>query len=151
MLKSFLVAGWLVAATCGALAQNQATTEQQAAAELSGEMLECSVYFRIVATCLQGVPDTRVPEAIRQLNDNASKIGGLATRTGAATGVSIDGQQDKSKSLRDEMMSSLSNTCHNISILLHRYHNFCVQLTDNPDPRRAELLQQGKCSGSYKC
>jgi hypothetical protein len=151
MLKLLLSVSFLLAAPCGALAQSQSNAEQQAASELSGEMLECSVYFRIVATCLQGVPDTRVPEAIRQLNESASKIGGIAMSTGAAIGVSIDGQQAKSKSLRDEMMSSLSNTCHNIAILLHRYHNFCQQLTDNSDPRRAELLQEKKCTGSYKC
>jgi hypothetical protein len=144
MLKLVLAAGWIITGTCGALAQSSSDAEKSAATELSGEMLECSVYFRIAATCMQGVPDTRVPQTIRELNKNASKIGELAISTGATAGVTVEAQQARSTSLHDEMTRSIFNKCHNISILLHRYHNFCLRLIDHADLRRAELLQQKK-------
>ncbi len=144
MLKLLVAAGWIIIGTCGAWAQSRSDAEQRAATELSGEMLECSVYFRIAATCMHGVPDTRVPETIRYLNENASKIGELAISTGAPVGVTVEAQQARSKSLHGELMNSIFNKCHNISILLHRYHNFCLRLVDHADLRRAELLQQKK-------
>lgn len=55
------------------------------------------------------------------------------------------------KLMRDEMMKSLNSNCTNIAILLEKYSNFCQQLIQNADPRFAELLQEKKCTGSYKC
>ena len=144
MQKLALALGWIVVATCGASAQSPSDAEKSAATALSGEMLECSVYFRIVATCMVGVPDTRVPETIRVLNEHASRIGALAISVGAPAGVTVEAQQARSQSLHGELMSAIFDTCKNIAILLHRYHNSCLRLVDHADQRRAELLQQGK-------
>lgn len=144
-MRTFVLAvGWIAFATCSALAESPADAEKRAATELSGEMLECSMYYRIVATCMEGVPDTRVPETIRSLNDTASKVGELAVGVGTSAGISVDAQQAKSQTLRTELMNAIFGRCFNISILLHRYHNFCQRLVDHADLRRAELLQRGK-------
>jgi hypothetical protein len=135
-----------------ARADSQTERETFAATELSDEMLECSVYFRIAAACLQNVPDTRVPQAIKALNDEAVKVSRLAQRTGADVGMSREGQRERSKALHGSLMGEIHNTCEHISILLHTRHTFCERLIENPDPRFAELLQhQKKCVGSYKC
>ena len=88
---------------------------------------------------------------ISDLNAQASKIGGLAISTGATVGVTIEGQQARSKLMRDEMSQKLNNNCTNIAVLMEKYLTFCKQLSENADPRLAELLQGKKCAGSYKC
>jgi hypothetical protein len=135
-----------------ARADSQTERETFAATELSDEMLECSVYFRIAAACMKGVPDMRVPETIKALNERAAKIGNLAQRAGADVGMSREGQRERSKALHATLMGEIHNTCGHISILLRTRHTFCERLIENPDPRFAELLQsQKKCVGSYKC
>ena len=146
-----LVVSWIGIMTCGALAQNPSDADKRAVNELSGEMLECSVYFLISATCLQGNPDPRIPQLTKSLNEQASKIGGLAISTGQKVGVTVEAQTARSKLMRDDMMKLLNNNCTNIATLLEKYTNFCKQLTENADPRLAELLQGKKCTGSYKC
>jgi len=128
-------------AMCSARAQSP-SDGNSAATALADEMLRCSVYFRITAACLVGVPDTRVPQTIKDLNDNASRIGQFAASVAAPSGLTVEAQQARSHVLRDEMMASLNNTCHNIAILLHQYHGFCQQLVDTADSRQAGLLQQ---------
>ncbi|MDR3467674.1 MAG: hypothetical protein P4M07_17230 [Xanthobacteraceae bacterium] len=144
MRKLVLAIGWIIIAACGASAQSPSDADKRAATELSGEMLECSVYFRITAACMVGVPDTRVPETIRILNEHASKIGERAISIGVPAGVTVEAQQARSQALHSELMNSIFHTCYNIAILLHRYHNSCLRLVDHADLRRAELLQQGK-------
>jgi hypothetical protein len=151
MLRRLLVLAWMCITTCSAFAQSLSEPETRAVNELSGEMAECAVYLLISATCLEGNPDPRTPQLIKDLNANASKIGGLAISTGRAVGVTIEGQQARMKLMRDEMMKSLNNNCTNIAVLLEKYSNFCQQLIQDADPRFAELLQQKKCTGSYKC
>ena len=60
MLK--LIIAWICIMTTGALAQSLSDVEKRAVNELSGEMLECSVYFLVSATCLQGSPDPSTPQ-----------------------------------------------------------------------------------------
>lgn len=57
MLKLLLAVAWMNLTTCSAFAQGLSDAEKRAANELSGEMLECSVYLLISATCLEGNPD----------------------------------------------------------------------------------------------
>jgi hypothetical protein len=149
MLK-FIIA-WVIITTTGALAQNLSDADKRAVNELSGEMLECSVYFLISATCLQGNPDPRIPQLTKSLNEQASNIGGLAISTGQVVGVTVEAQSARSKLMRDDMIKLLNNNCTNISVLLEKYSNFCKQLTENVEPRLAELVQGKKCTGTYRC
>jgi hypothetical protein len=47
----------------GAIGQNLSDDQKRAVNELSGEMLDCAVYFLISAQCLEGHPDPRIPTA----------------------------------------------------------------------------------------
>jgi hypothetical protein len=133
------------------LAQSFSASEARAVNELSGEMLECSVYFLISATCLQGNPEPRIPQIIKGLKEQASKVGTLAIKSGRLVGVTDDAVGARASLMRAEMMKSLNDNCTNIAVLLGKYNNFCQQLTQDADPRLAELLRGGKCTGSYKC
>jgi hypothetical protein len=149
MLK-FIVA-WIIIMTASASAQNSSDAEGRAVNEISGELLECSVYFLVTAFCLQGNPDPGIPQLIKDLNAQASKIGTLAITIGRSVGVTDEAVGARSKLMNAEMMKKLNNNCTNIAVLLEKYSNFCKQLTENADPRLAELLQGKKCTGSYKC
>jgi hypothetical protein len=149
MLKLIVV--WISIMTTGALSQTLSDAETRAVNELSGEMLECSVYFLISATCLQGNPDPRIPQIIKDLNGQAAKIGGLGITTGRLVGITDEAVGARAKLMRADMMKSLNNNCINIATLLEKYNNFCQLLTQNADPRLKELMKMKKCTGTYKC
>jgi hypothetical protein len=151
MFKQILVASWVIILTTGAFTQPLSDAETRAVNELSGEMLECSVYFLVSATCLEGNPDPRIPQMIKNLNEQASKIGQLAITTGRIVGVTDEAVGARMKLMRDDLLKRLNNNCTNIATLLEKYTNFCKALTENADPRLAELLRGQKCTGSYKC
>jgi hypothetical protein len=135
MLKLMLAVSWISIMTCGASAQDLSDAQtRRAVNELSGEMLECSVYFLVFAFCLQGNPDPSVPQLIKDLNAQASKIGTLATTTGRMLGVTDEAVAARSRLMRDDMMKKLNNNCTNIAVLMEKYINFCKQLTENADP-----------------
>ena len=150
MLK--LIVAWIIIMTTVALAQNPSyADEKRAINEVSGELLECSVYFLTTAFCVQGHPDPSVPQLIKDYNAQASKTGTLAITIGRSVGVTDEAVGARSRLMHADMMKKLNNNCTNISVLLEKYSNFCKQLTENADPRLAELLQGKKCTGSYKC
>jgi hypothetical protein len=151
MLNLILAVCWISIMTTGAIAQALSDAQTRAINELSGEMSECAVYFLITATCLEGNPEPRTPQLIKDLKEQAGKIGALAIKTGRIVGVTDDAVGARMRLTRDDMMKSLNNNCTNIAVLLEKYTNFCQALTQNADPRLGELLQGEKCTGSYKC
>jgi len=152
MLKLMLAVGWISIMTMGAFAQKGLSdAETRALNELSGEMSDCSVYFLITATCLEGNPEPSTPQLIKTLKEQANKILQLAVTTGRMVGVTDEGIGARMRLTRDDMMKSLNNNCTNIAVLLEKYVNFCPQLAQNADPRLLELMQGKKCTGSYKC
>lgn len=119
--------------------------------EISGEMLECSVYFQIAASCVRGHPDPNVPKLIADLKARSEKIGILGMKIGRTVGVTDDAVAARMKLMNVDMMKRLNNNCTNISILLERYSDFCKQLVENADPRLDEIMHGKVCTGSYKC
>ena len=93
MSRRSIFVGLLFALSCstitsGALAQTKSLSdvEKRAANELSGELLECSIYLKTSAMCMEGNPDPRIPQLSKTLEENATKLGDLAMSTGAAVG-----------------------------------------------------------------
>jgi hypothetical protein len=115
--------------------------------ELSGELLECSVYFRIASECVKGHPDAG--DLPKQLEIASRNIGTLAVSTGRSLGVSDDAYVARMKMKSRSLMAQLSGNCVNISVLMERYQTFCVALHNNADPRLVELMKGKKCGGSY--
>src|SRR6476661_894751 len=56
--------------------------------ELTGEMLECSVYYIISANCIEGHPDPDAPGLVKTYKGLANDIATLAISTGKSVGVS---------------------------------------------------------------
>jgi hypothetical protein len=119
--------------------------------ELTGEMLECSVYYVISANCIEGHPDPDAPALVKTYKGLANDIATLAINTGKSVGVSEDAVNAKLSLISKNLMGSIGNKCVSISVLFEKYDSFCKQLAKNVDARLKELLAGKKCSGIYRC
>ncbi len=119
--------------------------------ELTGEMLECSVYYVISANCIEGHPDPDAPRLVKTYKGLANDILALAIKTGKSGGVSEDAVNARLTPVSKDLMGSIGNKCVMINVLFDRYDNFCKQLARNVDARLNELLAGKKCSGMYRC
>jgi hypothetical protein len=146
-----LIIAWICIMTTGAFAQSLSDAEKRAVNELSGEMLECSVYFLVSATCLQGSPDPSTPQITKNLNEQGAKFGELAITTGRIVGMTDAALGARAESIRADMMKAANSNCIKIPTLVEKYSNFCQLLTNNADSRLEELTQGKKCTGLYKC
>jgi hypothetical protein len=75
MLKSIIAAIATGCMTFVAVGQPLSENEIRAVNELSGELLECSVYFTISAQCVRGHPDPSVPRLIKNLEEMSTTAG----------------------------------------------------------------------------
>jgi hypothetical protein len=119
--------------------------------ELTGEMLECSVYYVISAQCIEGHPDPDAPGLVKTYKGLANDIATLAINTGKTVGVSDDAVNARLSLISKNLMASIGNKCVSISVLFEKYDSFCKQLAKNVDARLKELLAGKKCSGIYRC
>jgi hypothetical protein len=119
--------------------------------ELTGEMLECSIYYIISANCIEGHPDPDAPELVKTYKGLANDIAVLAISIGKSVGVSEDAVNARLGLISKNLMGSIGNKCVMINVLFDRYDNFCKQLAKNVDARLKELLAGKKCSGIYRC
>jgi len=119
--------------------------------ELTGEMLECSVYYIISAQCIEGHPDPDAPGLVKTYKGLANDIATLAISTGKSVGVSDDAVNARLSLITKNLMDSIANKCVMINVLFDRYDNFCKQLVQNVDARLKELLAGKKCTGIYRC
>jgi len=119
--------------------------------ELSMELMECSVYFLTVSTCVSQFPDPRAPDAVRSYRKAADDMGTLAANVGAPVGVSTRALLARQKMVYDDIMASIDKNCVNVSVPMERYNKFCKQLSTNPDIRIKEIASGRICGGSYRC
>src|SRR5947209_3576212 len=119
--------------------------------ELTGEMLECSVYYIISANCIEGHPNPDAPGLVKTYKGLANDIATLAISTGKSVGVSDDAVNARLSLITKNLMDSIANKCVMINVLFDRCDNFCKQLVGNVDARLKELLAGKKCSGIYRC
>jgi hypothetical protein len=119
--------------------------------ELTGEMLECSVYYIISANCIEGHPDPDAPGLVKTYKGLANDIATLAISTGKSVGVSDDAVNARLSLISKDLMGSIGNKCVMINVLFDRYDDFCKQLAKNVDARLKELLAGKKCTGIYRC
>jgi hypothetical protein len=149
MLKITVVIAGLIISTA-VMGQNAARQQtNDALNELSSEMTECSVYFIVSSTCFK--KDPQAADMVRDYRRAADKIAELALTTGGAVGLSVQGLAARQKLMFEDMMTSTSKNCTNLSVLLERYSRFCKQLAQAPDDRLKELLSGKTCTGSYRC
>jgi hypothetical protein len=151
VLKPIIAAFAIGCMTFVAIGQPLSENEKRAVNELSGELLECSVYFTISAECMRGHPDPRVPSIIKKYEEASTTAGGKAMMVGRIVGLTDDAVASRMKLIQNEMMKSIKDNCVNIAVLLERYANFCPGLLQDMDPRLNELQQGKKCTGTYKC
>jgi len=118
---------------------------------LSGEYLECSAYFTVIAYCMGGYPAPTVPKLLRDYQQSAKTALGLAISTGRAVGLTSASVEATSKLVATSQMQSVNSGCSNIRDLSQRYDAFCKQLLQVPDERFAELLAGKICTGLFKC
>jgi|SRR5689334_14551543 hypothetical protein len=151
MLKYIIAAIATSCMTFVAVGQPLSENEIRAVNELSGELLECSVYFTIGVQCMRGHPDPSIPRLIKTYEEMSTTAGVKSMQVGKVVGVTDAAVGSRMKLITNEMTKSMNNNCVNISVLLERYANFCQQLLQDMDPRLIELKQDKKCTGSYKC
>ena len=130
-----------------ALQKNKTT----ALVRLSGEYLECSVYFSVAAYCMASYPAPAVTKIVRDYQDAAKtalKLGTSADRVAGVNNYSVDA---RSRPFVAAQIESIKRNCLNMSALSERYDAFCKQLMQAPDRRIDELLTGKICTGLFKC
>jgi len=123
----------------------------RAASELSGEMLECAVFFAIGAQCVRGHAHQSVPGVVTDAMQAFQDMLDLARKTGRTVGVSDAAATARRNTVTDAMLKAMGGNCNNIGVILERYADFCEQLRRDADPRLKELLAGKTCTGTYRC
>ena len=119
--------------------------------ELSGEMLECAVFFAIGAQCVRRHHDQSVPGVVTDAMVAFKDMLDLARKTGRTLGVSDAAATGRRNMATDAMLKAMGGKCINISVILERYADFCGQLRRDADPRLKELLAGQTCTRKYRC
>jgi hypothetical protein len=151
-LKVMLIA--LLLASSAALAQKPDLSEANVARslnELSGEMLECAVFFAISSQCVKGHPDPSAPKTVESTLEAFVEMLDMAIDTGRKVGLSQAAITARQKMVTDAMMKSMGGNCINIAVVIERHADFCGQLHRDADPRLQELLAGQTCTRKYRC
>ena len=129
-----------------------AQTNQQmiwAMGEVGEELQVCSVYFTVISGCLQ----QQEPAISKKYQQGAERLGFLGATSKQSAGVSKEAYLAFSDVLFKDMMKAMDGSCTNFAVLLKKYMDFCVQLSQDADPRlRAWIAcihagQHGLCGG----
>jgi hypothetical protein len=111
-----------------------AQTNQQmiwAMGEVGEELQVCSIYFTVVAGCLQ----QQEPDISKKYQQGAERLGLLGATSKQSAGVSKEAYLAFSDVLFKAMMNPMGGNCTNIAVLLNKYMDFCVQISQDADPR----------------
>jgi hypothetical protein len=119
--------------------------------ELSGEMLECAVFFAVGAQCMRGHPDQSVPGVVSDATQAFQDMLDLGVKTGRTAGLSDAAATAQRNMVTDAMLKSMGGNCSNIGVVLERYADFCGQLRRDAEPRLKELVAGQTCSRTYRC
>ena len=119
--------------------------------ELSGEMLECAVFFAVGAQCMRDHPDRPIPGVASDVTQAFQDMLDLGLKTGRTVGLSNGAATARRNMVTDAMLKSMGGNCINIGGVLERYADFCGQLRRDADPRLKELLAGQTCSRTYRC
>jgi hypothetical protein len=115
--------------------------------ELTGEMLECAVYFNLLSVCIDG----QDPKLQKDMENAGEALVGIAIEFGEKFGVTHEGITSSMKLYSERIEESINKNCHNISVAMERYVKFCQGLQQDPKKRFEELLTDNYCNSSYKC
>ena len=151
-LRVMLIA--LLVASSPAMGQKPDLSEPNVARslnELSGEMLECAVFFAIGSQCVKGHPDPSAPETVESAMKAFDELLDMAIDTGRKAGLSQAAITARQKMTTDAMMKLMGGQCINIAVVIERYADFCEQLHRDADPRLQELLAGQTCTRKYRC
>jgi hypothetical protein len=119
--------------------------------ELSGEKLECAVFFSVGAQCVRGHPDQSVPGVVSDVTQAFQDMLDRGVKTSRTAGLSDAAATARRNMVTDAMLKSMGGNCINIGVVLERYADFCGQLRRDADPRLKELLAGQTCSRTYRC
>jgi hypothetical protein len=125
------------------IGQTDEDIKKQAVDEVASEMLQCSLWFVLVSTCIDEQPPESIadhPTLALRFRKAAEKLLGLARR---APGFSDEAVIARGALLAEEMKKSMGRTCTNISVPSKKYGKFCQRLADDDAGQR--FLEWIKC------
>jgi hypothetical protein len=135
-----------------ALAEDRALTERTSVLhEFSGEMLECSVYYRVALQCFEDYPDPRATKVASEYRAAAEQLTAVARGIAHSIGQSEAAFGSSIALIMKDQTAAINQSCINISVLQRRYAAFCQHLAQSPDDRFRELLARKICTGEYTC
>lgn len=135
-----------------ALAEDRAPTERASVLhEFSGEMLECSVYYRVAIQCFEDYPDPRAPKVASEYRAAMDQLTTVALGIARSIGQSEAAFMSSAAIIMKDQMAAINQSCTNISVLEQRYAAFCQHLARSPDDRFRELAAGKACTAEYRC
>jgi hypothetical protein len=148
-MRAFAVTLLALYLSAGAAA---ALTNQEmiwAMGEVGEELQVCSIYFTVTSGCLE----RQEPATSKKYMQAAEGLALLGLSSKQSAGVSKKAYLAFSDVLFKDMMKAMDGSCTNFAVLLKKYMDFCVQLSQDADPRlRAWIAcihagQHGLCGG----
>jgi hypothetical protein len=149
-----VVLGVIAVTLSGALALAEDTASIERASvlhEFSGEMLECSVYYRVAVQCFENYPDPRAPKIASEYRTAVDHLTAGAFALARSIGQSEAAFTSSTALMMKEQTAAINQSCSNISVLQQRYAAFCQHLAQLPDERFRELLAGKTCTREYRC
>ena len=94
--------------------------------ELSGEMLECAVFFSVGAQCVRGHPDQSVPGVVSDVTQAFQDMLDRAVKTRRTAGLSDAAATARRNMVTDAMLKSMGGNCINIGVVLEMERNVAL-------------------------
>lgn len=134
-----------------------AADEHETLKELSAELQECSVFYRILSESVGRFSETEMVDAERKAEDY--RLAHEVTREVAQAfsiqaGMTPEAFDLRGKKLMESEMHIISrrySNFDNMLLLLERYGVFCRNLVRDPQERREEIRTGKRCSAQYRC
>ena len=135
-----------------ALAEDRAPIERASVLrEFCGEMLECSVYYRVANQCFEDYPDPRASKVASEYRAAVDRLTAVALGIAYSIGQREAALVSSTALIMKDQMAAINRSCINIPVLQQRYAAFCQHLAQSPDDRFRELLVGKTCPGEYRC
>ncbi|MBB3175602.1 hypothetical protein FHR90_003464 [Endobacter medicaginis] len=107
---------------------------------MSSDAAQCAAFFEISATC---AANTDAMATAADLLEHRKVMEKIAFLMGKASGMSVEGVQARFATVSDAELESISRSCVNFSVLLHRYGRACRDFEAHPEQRMTDLRSHG--------
>jgi hypothetical protein len=95
-------------------------------------LTECATYERTRVSCAETQSPSDNDVWIGPSRKLSRAMGELIIRIARIAEISNDDVVERMQEASEKMLTTMSGSCANFSVLMRRYEEFCTKLTDNP-------------------